>query len=122
MVRLVLEVQEAPASIRYRDPQRPELHPLRGQWTLREQDGHALIGYELLAEPGFDVPAFILTRLLARDARRMIERLQAEIAARRGGGRPALTMRPLLGSRAAQPWWEDSPQRGECFRAFRVRQ
>jgi carbon monoxide dehydrogenase subunit G len=81
-VRLVLEVQEAPASIRFRDRCGQSFIRYEGQWTLREQDGHALIGYELLAEPGFDVPAFILSRLLARDARRMIERLQAEIAAR----------------------------------------
>jgi hypothetical protein len=53
-----------------------------GQWTLHEQDGHTLIGYELLAEPGFDAPEFMLTHLLRREVDQMIERLQAEIAAR----------------------------------------
>jgi Polyketide cyclase / dehydrase and lipid transport len=86
-VRLVLEVQETPANIRFRDRSGQSFIRYEGQWTLREQDGHALIGYELLAEPGFDVPAFILTRLLRRDAGRMIERLQREIAAR-GAARP----------------------------------
>ena len=81
-VRLVLEVQEAPANIRFRDRSGQSFIRYEGQWTLREQDGHALIGYELLAEPDFDVPEFILTRLLRRDAGRMIERLQAEIADR----------------------------------------
>jgi hypothetical protein len=81
-VRLVLEVQEAPASIRFRDRSGQSFLRYEGQWTLREQDGHAFIGYELLAEPGFDVPEFILTRLLKRDAGRMIERLRAEIASR----------------------------------------
>jgi hypothetical protein len=81
-VRLVLEVQEAPASIRFRDRSGQSFIRYEGQWTLGEKDGHALIGYELLAEPGFDVPEFILTRLLKRDAGRMIEALRTEIAAR----------------------------------------
>jgi Polyketide cyclase / dehydrase and lipid transport len=81
-VRLLLEVQEGPATIRFRDRCGHSFIRYEGQWTLREQDGHALIGYELLAEPDFDVPEFILTRLLRRDAGRMIERLQAEIADR----------------------------------------
>jgi carbon monoxide dehydrogenase subunit G len=81
-VRLVLEVQEAPATIRFRDRSGASFVRYEGTWTLREQDGRAVIGYELLAEPGFDVPAFVLIRLLKRDAARMIERLQAEIAAR----------------------------------------
>lgn len=81
-VRLVLEVQEAPASIRFRDRSGQSFVRYEGQWTLGEQDGHAVIGYELLAEPGFDVPEFILTRLLKRDAGRMIDALRTEIAAR----------------------------------------
>jgi hypothetical protein len=81
-VRLVLEVQEAPASIRFRDRSGTSFVRYEGTWTLRDEDGHAVIGYELLAEPGFAVPEFMLTRLLKRDAGRMIERLQAEIAAR----------------------------------------
>jgi ribosome-associated toxin RatA of RatAB toxin-antitoxin module len=81
-VRLVLEVQETPVSIRFRDRSRQSFVRYEGAWTLRQQEGHAVIGYELLAEPAFEVPEFILTRLLKRDAGRMIERLQAEISAR----------------------------------------
>jgi hypothetical protein len=81
-VRLVLDVQESPATIHFRDRSGASFVRYEGTWTLREHDGHAVIGYELLAEPAFDVPEFILTRLLKRDAGRMIERLQAEIADR----------------------------------------
>jgi hypothetical protein len=81
-IRLVLDVREAPASICFRDRSGTSFVRYEGKWTLREQDGRAVIAYELLAEPGFEVPEFILTRLLKRDAGRMIERLQAEIAAR----------------------------------------
>ena len=56
-----------------------------GIWTLSDRDGHAVVTYELLARPAFDVPEFLLTRLLKRDADRMIGRLQAEIAARAAG-------------------------------------
>jgi hypothetical protein len=83
-VHLLLDVHEAPAHIRFRDRSGQSFVRYEGQWTLRDQDGHALIGYQLMAEPGFDVPEFILTRLLKRDAGRMIERLRAEIAARGG--------------------------------------
>ena len=93
-VRLVLDVQEAPAEIHFRDRSGASFVRYEGTWTLREQDGHAVIGYELLAEPGFDVPEFILTRLLKRDAGRMIERLQAEITAR--------AARPAAGAPAAR--------------------
>lgn len=86
-VRLVLDVQEAPAAIHFRDRSGASFVRYEGAWTLREQDGHAVIDYQLLAEPGFEVPEFILTRLLRRDAGRMIERLQAEITAR--AARPA---------------------------------
>ena len=81
-IHLVLEVQEAPVTIRFHDRSGESFVRYEGQWTLREQDGHTLIGYELLAEPRFDAPEFVLTRLLRRDVDQMIERLQAEIAAR----------------------------------------
>lgn len=81
-VRLVLEVEEAPERIHFRDRSGHSFVRYEGTWTLREEDGHAVIGYQLLAEPGFDVPEFLLTRLLKRDAARMVARLQAEIAAR----------------------------------------
>jgi hypothetical protein len=81
-VRLVLEVREAPALISFRDRSGESFIRYEGRWTLRAVDGGTLIGYELVAQPRFDVPDFLLSRLLKRDAERMIERLKAEIAAR----------------------------------------
>jgi hypothetical protein len=40
------------------------------------------IRYELTADPSFDVPEFILKRVLRRDSRAMIAALQQEMAAR----------------------------------------
>jgi hypothetical protein len=81
-VHLVLEVEEGPAAIRFRDRGGRSFTRYEGAWTLREQDGRALITYELTAKPAFEAPEFLLTRLLRRDADRMIERLRAEITAR----------------------------------------
>jgi hypothetical protein len=53
-----------------------------GAWRLAQVDGRTEITYELAARPNFDVPQFLLTRLLKRDARQMIERLRGEMAAR----------------------------------------
>jgi carbon monoxide dehydrogenase subunit G len=84
-VRLVLEIRETPARIAFRDRGGESFIRYEGQWTLRDDNGGTLIGYELVAQPRFDVPDFILTRLLKRDAERMIARLKAEIAARAVG-------------------------------------
>jgi ribosome-associated toxin RatA of RatAB toxin-antitoxin module len=84
-VRLVLEVTEAPASIRFRDRSGESFARYEGVWTLSEENGHALVAYELVAQPAFEVPDFILSRLLKRDADRMLDRLRAEIAARGAG-------------------------------------
>jgi hypothetical protein len=38
-------------------------------WTLAERDGRTHVTYELAANPSFDVPKFLLKRLIKRDAR-----------------------------------------------------
>ena len=84
-IRLRLEVRAEPGRIRFRDQCGQSFTSYEGTWTLSERDGHALVTYELLARPAFDVPEFLLTRLLKRDADRMIRRLQTEMAARAAG-------------------------------------
>jgi hypothetical protein len=81
-IRLVLEVQAEPGRIRFRDRSGLSFSRYEGTWTLAQRDGHAVVTYELLARPAFDVPEFLLTRLLKRDADRMIGLLRTEIAAR----------------------------------------
>jgi len=81
-VHLVLEVHEETAAIRFRDRCGKSFTHYEGAWRITEQGGRAAIAYELKAQPSFDVPEFLLKRLLKRDATQMIERLQAEIATR----------------------------------------
>jgi ribosome-associated toxin RatA of RatAB toxin-antitoxin module len=81
-VHLVLEVHEARGTIRFRDRCGKSFARYEGMWTIAERDGTTRVTYELSAKPSFDVPEFLLKRLLKRDASQMIERLKAEIGAR----------------------------------------
>lgn len=82
-VHLLLEVEEADDALRFRDASGRSFARYAGAWQFVEHEGGTTITYELLAEPSFDVPEFLLVRLLRRDAARMIQRLRAEMAAPR---------------------------------------
>jgi ribosome-associated toxin RatA of RatAB toxin-antitoxin module len=81
-VHLTLEVTEGPRALQFRDRSGRSFNRYEGAWTLSENGGETTIKYELVAQPSFDVPEFILKRLLSRDSAEMIEGLRAEIAAR----------------------------------------
>lgn len=81
-IHLVLEVQEERGAIQFRDRCGTSFARYEGAWNLAEQAGVTTITYELSAKPTFEVPEFLLKRLLKRDATQMIERLKVEIGAR----------------------------------------
>jgi ribosome-associated toxin RatA of RatAB toxin-antitoxin module len=81
-VHLVLEVHEERGTIRFRDRCGRSFARYEGVWTITERDGTTHVTYELSAKPSFEVPEFLLRRLLKRDASLMIDRLKAEIDAR----------------------------------------
>ena len=81
-VHLVLEIDAAPHAIRFRDRCGRSFVRYEGAWTLTANDARVDVSYELRAKPTFDVPEFLLKRLLKRDALTMIERLQTEMARR----------------------------------------
>jgi hypothetical protein len=87
-VHLVLDVDEGAGVIRFRDRCKKSFEQYEGGWTITADAGHTEIAYELIARPAFAVPEFVLRKLLNRDARVMIDRLRAEIAAR-GESTPA---------------------------------
>ena len=80
-VHLLLEIREDAGALRFRDASGRSFTRYDGAWELAEQDGRTSITYELTAQPSFEVPEFLLVRLLRRDASQMIERLRAEMAA-----------------------------------------
>lgn len=81
-VHLVLEVRQQGKALRFRDRCGKSFTRYEGVWIVAERDGRTQVTYQLEAQPSFDVPEFLLKRLLKRDADRMIERLTAEIGAR----------------------------------------
>jgi ribosome-associated toxin RatA of RatAB toxin-antitoxin module len=81
-VHLMLEIKEERGTIRFKDRCGRSFARYEGVWTIAERDGQTRVTYELSAQPSFDVPEFLLKRLLKRDASQMIERLKTEIDAR----------------------------------------
>ena len=81
-VHLVLDIEEGAGTLTFSDRCRRSFARYEGAWHVSEQNGRTRITYELSAQPTFDVPEFVLRRVLKRDSREMIERLEREIAAR----------------------------------------
>src|SRR4051812_10662012 len=81
-IHLVLEVTEAPLTIEFKDVCGQSFEHYQGAWSMMNQAGDTRVAYRLTAKPSFDVPGWLLSRLLKRDAAQMIQKLQAEIATR----------------------------------------
>lgn len=81
-VQLLLEVQETADTIAFKDTCGKSFAVYEGRWTLAALEDGTDVRYTLTAKPSFSVPKFVLTRLLKRDARRMIEGLRTEMAKR----------------------------------------
>ncbi len=83
-VYLRLEVRTNDDTVQFRDGSGRSFTKYEGAWRVAPEAGRTTVHYQLSAVPSFDVPSFVLTRLLKRDARQMIDRLRTEIAARAG--------------------------------------
>lgn len=81
-VHLVLEVRESGDSLRFRDRCGQSFSTYEGSWLISQHDSLTVVDYELKARPTFDVPAFVLKRLLRRDSVDLIDRIRAEISQR----------------------------------------
>jgi carbon monoxide dehydrogenase subunit G len=81
-VHLVLEIVERADSLQFRDRSGQSFVRYEGKWTLCHEDGGTRISYDLTAQPAFDVPEFVLKRVLKRDSGQMIEGLRREIDSR----------------------------------------
>ena len=81
-VHLVLDVREAADSVRFTDRCRKSFAIYEGAWVISQHDSLTVVDYHLRAKPSFEVPGFVLKRLLKRDAGRLIDRIKAEITPR----------------------------------------
>lgn len=80
-MHLVLEVKEGSSTIEFHDQCGQSFERYDGAWSMVEKNGQTRVAYRLTAKPSFDVPDWLLSRLLKRDAAQMIARLQAQILA-----------------------------------------
>lgn len=90
-VHLLLDIVEGVESLRFRDRCGKSFTRYEGRWMVSSSAGRTHVAYQLTADPSFDVPEFVLKRLLKRDSNEMIEHLRREIAAR--NAQPALAPR-----------------------------
>jgi ribosome-associated toxin RatA of RatAB toxin-antitoxin module len=81
-VFLRLEVRRTDDTVSFRDSWAKSFSTYEGAWHVTRENGRTRVRYDLRAAPAFDVPGFLLTRLLKRDATTMIGRLRTEIATR----------------------------------------
>jgi carbon monoxide dehydrogenase subunit G len=81
-IHLVLDIREDATSLRFRDTCGKSFASYKGAWVVSQHDSVTVVDYELSARPSFDVPAFVLKRLLKRDSIDLINRITAEISAR----------------------------------------
>jgi Polyketide cyclase / dehydrase and lipid transport len=81
-VHLVLDIQEQADAVLFRDRCGRSFARYEGAWRLSQQGAQTVIDYELTAQPTFDVPGWMLKRVVRRDSAEMIGRLQREIAGR----------------------------------------
>jgi hypothetical protein len=81
-IHLLLEIVEETDTLHFRDRCGTSFSKYQGSWHISEDGGRTEIEYMLTAQPTFDVPEFVLTRVLQRDSARMITQLQREIATR----------------------------------------
>jgi len=81
-VHLLLAITEGDSYLHFVDLCGQSFTRYEGLWRMEPQGALTEMSYELSARPAFDVPGFVVRRLLKRDASEMIERLKAEMAAR----------------------------------------
>jgi ribosome-associated toxin RatA of RatAB toxin-antitoxin module len=81
-VHLLLDVVEGVGTISFRDVSGTSFRSYEGSWTVARDGDWTAVDYRLTATPAFDIPGFVLRRLLDRDARAMIDGLRSEMANR----------------------------------------
>lgn len=81
-VHLLLDIQENGMAIRFRDRCGKSFSSYQGGWSISQHDSLTIVDYQLTAKPTFEVPAFVLKRLMKRDSTLLIDRIKAEITAR----------------------------------------
>ena len=81
-IHLVLDIEERDATIEFRDICGRSFTSYTGSWEVVPSGDGSTVTYSLSARPAFDVPQFMLVRLLKKDSTEMIANLQRAIERR----------------------------------------
>jgi carbon monoxide dehydrogenase subunit G len=81
-VHLILDVKEDPGMLTFRDRCGKSFASYEGMWRVTRDGSVTNVSYALAAQPTFEVPEFLLKRLLRRESGEMIEQLQREVTRR----------------------------------------
>ena len=81
-IHLLLDVEEGADVIRFRDQSGLSFTRYEGSWTISPEGQGVELVYELTAAPSFDVPLFVIRKVLGADAREMTQHMRAEMMAR----------------------------------------
>jgi ribosome-associated toxin RatA of RatAB toxin-antitoxin module len=81
-LHLLLDVHETTDALTFVDMSGQSFATYAGSWHVTAAEGQTTVSYQLVARPAFDVPQFVLMRVLRKDSTEMIERLRNEFASR----------------------------------------
>jgi uncharacterized protein YndB with AHSA1/START domain len=81
-MRILLQVRRTPERLRFTDIGHADFRSYDGDWEVRPITVGAGVTYHLLVEPGFMAPSFILTRVMKRGARALLDQVRSEIIRR----------------------------------------
>ena len=84
-VTILLEVRKMEGGLTFEDVGRESFWRYEGGWRTESVPGGVKVAYHLIAEPDFPAPAMVMSRVMKKGARRLLEEVRAEILRRQAG-------------------------------------
>ncbi len=81
-VTILLEVRRTDAGLRFEDVGRESFWRYEGGWATEPAAGGVRVSYHLIAQPDFTAPSMIMSRVMKRGARELLDEVRAEIVRR----------------------------------------
>jgi hypothetical protein len=81
-VTILLEVRRGEGSLEFEDVGREDFWRYEGGWTTKPAATGVLVSYSLIAQPDFAAPTMIMSRVMKRGARDLLDEVRAEILRR----------------------------------------
>jgi hypothetical protein len=86
-VTILLEVKRGPQTLEFEDVGRESFWRYEGGWTTEATETGMKVSYHLIAQPDFLAPSMVMSRVMKRGARDLLDQVRAEIVRRSGAER-----------------------------------